>query len=99
MYKYVDPIKSRSDFENVLKKNDGSLQKILQEFLKKSITRFTAEGIGSVCGRLSIGTAEKILESEIIDTTDTGTHLLELFYTLYIPTLIQWQCCHLLPIR
>ncbi|RYR38077.1 hypothetical protein Ahy_A09g043027 [Arachis hypogaea] len=60
--KYVDPIKSRSDFEN-------------------SITRFTAEGIGSVCGRLSIGTAEKILESEIIDTTDTGTHLLELFYT------------------
>ncbi|XLS61976.1 hypothetical protein HN51_016204, partial [Arachis hypogaea] len=62
----------------------------------QSITRFTAEGIGSVCGRLSIGTAEKIPESEIIGTTDARTHLLELFYTLYVPTLIQWQCCHLL---
>ncbi|KAL1342157.1 hypothetical protein AAHE18_09G138500 [Arachis hypogaea] len=82
----------------ILKMLSGT-QKERWFFTKDSSGIFEKEGIGSVCGRLSIGTAEKILESEIIDTTDTGTHLLELFYTLYIPTLIQWQCCHLLPIR
>ncbi|XP_016163701.1 uncharacterized protein LOC107606204 isoform X1 [Arachis ipaensis] len=37
MYKYVDPVKSHADFENVLKKNDGDLHKILQESLEKDL--------------------------------------------------------------
>ncbi|KAI3829801.1 hypothetical protein L1987_03929 [Smallanthus sonchifolius] len=36
------------------------------------ITRLQAKGTGSVCGRLFLGTAEKIPESEVIDTTGAG---------------------------
>lgn len=34
--------------------------------------KLRAEGIGTVCGRLLLGTAEKIPESEIVDTTGAG---------------------------
>ncbi|KAL1344702.1 hypothetical protein HN51_018563 [Arachis hypogaea] len=37
IYKYVDPVKSRADFENVLKKNNGDLHKILQDSLEKDL--------------------------------------------------------------
>jgi len=36
------------------------------------VTKLRAEGIGSVCGRLYFGTAEKISPSELIDTTGAG---------------------------
>ncbi|KAI4351188.1 hypothetical protein L6164_005568 [Bauhinia variegata] len=40
--------------------------------LSSSQTKFRAEGIGTVCGRLYVGTAEKIPPSELIDTTGAG---------------------------
>jgi sugar/nucleoside kinase (ribokinase family) len=36
------------------------------------VTRLRANGIGTVCGRLFLGTAEKIPPSELIDTTGAG---------------------------
>lgn len=36
------------------------------------MAKLTAEGIGTVCGRMLLGTTEKIPESEIIDTTGAG---------------------------
>ncbi|XP_022996243.1 ribokinase-like isoform X3 [Cucurbita maxima] len=36
------------------------------------VAKLRAEGIGTVCGRLLLGTAEKIPESEILDTTGAG---------------------------
>ncbi|KAF6144378.1 hypothetical protein GIB67_024605 [Kingdonia uniflora] len=39
---------------------------------EKSVVRLTAKGIGSVYGRLLVGTAEKIPSSELIDTTGAG---------------------------
>lgn len=42
------------------------------QFFFQGITRLQAKGVGSVCGRLFFGTAEKIPESELIDTTGAG---------------------------
>lgn len=36
------------------------------------MTKLRAEGIGTICGRLYIGTAENIPPSELIDTTGAG---------------------------
>ncbi|KAL5990297.1 hypothetical protein ACLOJK_011194 [Asimina triloba] len=38
----------------------------------KSTMRLTAAGIGKVCGRMLVGTAEKITPSELVDTTGAG---------------------------
>jgi hypothetical protein len=38
----------------------------------QSVTNLRAEGIGTICGKLYIGTAENILQSELIDTTGAG---------------------------
>ncbi|KAF5482526.1 hypothetical protein F2P56_003086 [Juglans regia] len=40
--------------------------------ISTSVTRLSANGIGTVCGRLFLGTAEKIPPSELIDTTGAG---------------------------
>ncbi|XP_020211027.1 ribokinase isoform X2 [Cajanus cajan] len=40
--------------------------------ISSSVTKLHAEGIGTVCGRLYIGTAENIPPSELIDTTGAG---------------------------
>ncbi|XP_059433469.1 uncharacterized protein LOC132166639 isoform X1 [Corylus avellana] len=40
--------------------------------ISSSVTRLRANGIGTVCGRLFWGTAEKIPPSELIDTTGAG---------------------------
>ncbi|XP_062148199.1 uncharacterized protein LOC133857095 isoform X2 [Alnus glutinosa] len=40
--------------------------------ISSSVTRLRANGIGTVCGRLFLGTAEKIPPSELIDTTGAG---------------------------
>lgn len=36
------------------------------------MTRLRANEIGTVCGRLFLGTAEKIPPSELVDTTGAG---------------------------
>lgn len=36
------------------------------------VTKFRANGIGTICGRFFIGTAEKIPDPELIDTTGAG---------------------------
>ncbi|KEH23982.1 pfkB family carbohydrate kinase [Medicago truncatula] len=36
------------------------------------VTKFRVNGLGTVCGRFFIGTAEKIPDSELIDTTGAG---------------------------
>lgn len=36
------------------------------------MAKFKSEGIGTVCGKLSVGTAESIPSSELIDTTGAG---------------------------
>ncbi|KAK9057409.1 hypothetical protein SSX86_022244 [Deinandra increscens subsp. villosa] len=62
------------DVENQLEllkqKIDGS--KTAPACVSSGITRLQARGVGSVCGRLFLGTAEKIPESELIDTTGAG---------------------------
>ncbi|KAL8215055.1 hypothetical protein R6Q57_004504 [Mikania cordata] len=40
--------------------------------VSSGIVRLQAEGTGSVCGRLFLGTAEKIPEFELVDTTGAG---------------------------
>ncbi|XP_058749310.1 uncharacterized protein LOC131622300 isoform X2 [Vicia villosa] len=40
--------------------------------ISSSATKLRAEGIGTICGRLYIGTAENIPPSELIDTTGAG---------------------------
>lgn len=40
--------------------------------ISSEVTRLQAKGIGTVCGKLFIGTAEKIPQSELVDTTGAG---------------------------
>ncbi|XP_071738136.1 uncharacterized protein [Rutidosis leptorrhynchoides] len=40
--------------------------------ISSDITRLKAKGVGTVCGKLFIGTAEKIPHSELVDTTGAG---------------------------
>ncbi|KAI3682629.1 hypothetical protein L1987_82734 [Smallanthus sonchifolius] len=40
--------------------------------ISSGITKLQAKGVGSVCGRLFLGTAKKIPESELVDTTGAG---------------------------
>ncbi|KAK7336940.1 hypothetical protein VNO77_17494 [Canavalia gladiata] len=40
--------------------------------ISSSVTKLQAEGIGTVCGRLYVGTTENIPPSELIDTTGAG---------------------------
>lgn len=40
--------------------------------LSQAVTKLRANGIGTVCGRLFVGTAEKIPACELIDTTGAG---------------------------
>ncbi|MED6132417.1 hypothetical protein PIB30_018807 [Stylosanthes scabra] len=59
-----------STLESLAKGKDHSTT--MPTSIALDVTRYTAEGIGSVYGRLYIGTAKKIPESEIIDTTGAG---------------------------
>ncbi|BAT85603.1 hypothetical protein LR48_Vigan831s002800 [Vigna angularis] len=40
--------------------------------ITSSVTKLHAEGIGTVCGKLYVGTAENVPPSELIDTTGAG---------------------------
>jgi sugar/nucleoside kinase (ribokinase family) len=48
--------------------------------------KFRANGIGTVCGRFFIGTAEKIPDSELIDTTGAGD--------AFIGAIMYGRCSH-----
>lgn len=52
------------------RKNGGSV--CIPTCISSSVTKLRAEGIGTICGRLYIGTAENIPPSELIDTTGAG---------------------------
>ncbi|KAL2344945.1 hypothetical protein Fmac_006230 [Flemingia macrophylla] len=49
---------------------DGCL--MLERSANGKAMKFRAHGIGTICGRFYIGTAEKIPDSELIDTTGAG---------------------------
>ncbi|XP_057535057.1 uncharacterized protein LOC130813274 isoform X2 [Amaranthus tricolor] len=40
--------------------------------VSSSVMKLKADGIGTICGRLHVGTAEKIPPSELVDTTGAG---------------------------
>ncbi|KAG6719209.1 hypothetical protein I3842_04G190500 [Carya illinoinensis] len=56
--------------ESLKQKKDESVA--IPTYISSPVTRLRANGIGTVCGRLLLGTAEKIPPSELIDTTGAG---------------------------
>lgn len=46
--------------------------KVAPTCISSDVTRLQAKGVGTVCGRLFLGSAEKIPESELMDTTGAG---------------------------
>ncbi|KAK7267481.1 hypothetical protein RIF29_20155 [Crotalaria pallida] len=59
-----------TSFESLKRRKDDST--VMPTCIASSLTRFRAEGMGSMCGRLYFGAAEKIPPSEVIDTTGAG---------------------------
>ncbi|KAK7284190.1 hypothetical protein RJT34_18931 [Clitoria ternatea] len=59
-----------SFLEFLYKKKDDSLA--TPTCIPSVVTKFKTSGIGTICGRFFIGTAEKIPDSELIDTTGAG---------------------------
>ncbi|KAK4272973.1 hypothetical protein QN277_021457 [Acacia crassicarpa] len=56
--------------ESLYREKDDSL--IIPTCISSTVTKLRTEGIGTVCGRLFVGTAEKIPAWELIDTTGAG---------------------------
>ncbi|CAL5189458.1 unnamed protein product [Lathyrus oleraceus] len=56
--------------ELLYKEKDDSLA--IPTCISSVVRKFRSDGIGTVCGRFLIGTAEKIPDSELIDTTGAG---------------------------
>ncbi|XP_054800437.1 uncharacterized protein LOC129304707 isoform X1 [Prosopis cineraria] len=52
-----------------IRKNDSIS---IPNCISSSVTKLKADGIGTVCGRIYFGTAEKIPPSELVDTTGAG---------------------------
>ncbi|CAK8571704.1 unnamed protein product [Lathyrus sativus] len=79
------------DIDNSLKslttRKDDSL--VMPTCIASNVTKFRAEGIGSVCGRLYFGTSEKIPPSELIDTTGAGD--------AFVGAVLYAICANLLP--
>ncbi|XP_058749339.1 uncharacterized protein LOC131622327 [Vicia villosa] len=59
-----------SFLELLYKEKDDSLA--IPTCISSVVRKFRSNGIGTVCGRFFIGTAEKIPDSELIDTTGAG---------------------------
>ncbi|XP_023733381.1 uncharacterized protein LOC111881209 isoform X1 [Lactuca sativa] len=59
------------DLLEILKRKSSTLS-TAPTCISSEITRLQAKGIGNVCGKLFIGTAEKIPQSELVDTTGAG---------------------------
>ncbi|KAL2900357.1 Ketohexokinase [Bienertia sinuspersici] len=66
--------------------------------VSSSVIMLKADGVGAVCGRLHVGTAEKIPPSEIVDTTGAGDAFIGavLYGILYVWKCLQKGCCHFL---
>ncbi|KAL8258998.1 hypothetical protein R6Q59_026951 [Mikania micrantha] len=62
------------DVDNLLEqlKLKIDCSKTVPSCVSSGVVRLQAEGTGSVCGRLFLGTAEKIPELELVDTTGAG---------------------------
>nr|GEU89898.1 ribokinase-like isoform X1 [Tanacetum cinerariifolium]GEU89899.1 ribokinase-like isoform X1 [Tanacetum cinerariifolium] len=62
------------DVDNLLEllKQKIDSRKTAPTCVSSVITRLQAKGVGTVCGRLFFGTAEKIPGSELVDTTGAG---------------------------
>ncbi|PWA98513.1 pfkB-like carbohydrate kinase family protein [Artemisia annua] len=62
------------DVDNLLEllKQKIDSRKTAPTCVSSDITRLQAKGVGTVCGRLFFGTAEKIPGSELVDTTGAG---------------------------
>ncbi|XP_027352019.1 ribokinase-like [Abrus precatorius] len=56
--------------ESLEMRKNGSIY--IPTCISSSVTKLHAEGIGTVCGRLYVGTAENIPPSELVDTTGAG---------------------------
>ncbi|XP_016183191.1 ribokinase isoform X1 [Arachis ipaensis] len=59
-----------STFESLSKREDDTIT--MPTCIASSMMRFRTKGEGCMCGRLYIGTAEKIPPSKLIDTTGAG---------------------------
>ncbi|KAK7245279.1 hypothetical protein RIF29_40118 [Crotalaria pallida] len=59
-----------SFLEILYKEKDDSLA--VPTCISSVVTKFKAKGIGALCGRFFVGTAEKIPDSELVDTTGAG---------------------------
>ncbi|KAF7804581.1 ribokinase-like isoform X1 [Senna tora] len=59
-----------NSFESLSRKKDDSI--VMPTCIASSLAKFRGEGVGTVCGRLYVGTAERIPPSEVIDTTGAG---------------------------
>ncbi|TQD74332.1 hypothetical protein C1H46_040127 [Malus baccata] len=51
------------------RKNDSTA---IPTYVSSPVTKLRANGIGTVCGRLLVGTAEKVPPEELLDTTGAG---------------------------
>ncbi|XP_027366077.1 ribokinase-like isoform X1 [Abrus precatorius] len=67
---HLEEIDVDSCLISLTKRKDNST--VMPTCISSSVTKFRADGIGCVCGRLYFGTAEKIPPSELIDTTGAG---------------------------
>ncbi|XP_076940753.1 uncharacterized protein LOC143610059 [Bidens hawaiensis] len=69
-----DATTEEMDVDNLLEllKHKIDCGKTVPTCVSTGITRLQAKGVGSLCGRLFLGTAEKIPESELVDTTGAG---------------------------
>ncbi|KAL5059812.1 hypothetical protein RYX36_031416 [Vicia faba] len=66
----VEEMNVESFLELLYKEKDDSLAN--PTCISSAVRKFRSNGIGTVCGRFFIGTAEKIPDSELIDTTGAG---------------------------
>ncbi|KAK9944943.1 hypothetical protein M0R45_010483 [Rubus argutus] len=57
-------------WEVLKQRRDDSI--IIPTYVSSPVTKLKANGIGTLCGRLFVGTAEKIPPSELVDTTGAG---------------------------
>ncbi|XP_054791436.1 uncharacterized protein LOC129297092 isoform X2 [Prosopis cineraria] len=73
--------------ESLYKEKDDSL--VIPTCISSTVTKLRANGIGTVCGRLFVGTAEKIPAYELTDTTGAGD--------AFIGAILYAICANMLP--
>ncbi|XP_004290006.1 PREDICTED: ribokinase [Fragaria vesca subsp. vesca] len=66
----TEEIDVESLFEALKQRKDDSIT--IPTYISSPVTKLKASGIGTVSGRLFVGTAEKIPPSELVDTTGAG---------------------------